>query len=143
MTSPRSLIPWFATCSLLLACSKEAAPTQEAQVSAPATTTAPAAAAPASTVVSASEAKKVFVARCAACHGTEGKGDGPGSAALDPKPRNYTDKDWQKAVTDEQIAKTIQYGGAAVGKSPIMPASPDLSPEAVQSLVKVVREFGK
>ncbi len=89
-------------------------------------------------------AKAVYAERCAACHGASGKGDGAGAAALNPKPRNYTDKAWQTSVTDEQIKKTIVYGGAAVGKSPIMPASPDLDgkPEVVDGLVKVVRSFG-
>ncbi len=89
-------------------------------------------------------AKEMFDSRCAACHGTSGKGDGPGAAALNPKPRNYTDKTWQGSVTDEQIKKTIVMGGAAVGKSPIMPASPDLDdkPEVVEGLVKIVRQFG-
>lgn len=90
-------------------------------------------------------ARTVFNERCSACHGTSGKGDGPGAAALNPKPRDYTNKDWQKSVTDEQIAKTIKLGGAAVGKSPIMPASPDLDekPEVVDGLVQIIREFGK
>jgi len=89
-------------------------------------------------------AKAVYQERCSACHGATGKGDGAGAAALNPKPRNYTDKAWQTSVTDEQIKKTIVYGGAAVGKSPIMPASPDLDgkPEVVDGLVKVVRSFG-
>lgn len=89
-------------------------------------------------------AREVFNSRCSACHGTSGKGDGPGAAALNPKPRNYTDKAWQSTVTDEQIKKTIIYGGAAVGKSPIMPSSPDLDskPEVVEGLVKIVRGFG-
>ena len=90
------------------------------------------------------KAQVIFNERCAACHGTEGKGNGPASAALNPKPRNYTDKAWQAAVTDEQLRKTITMGGAAVGKSPIMPASPDLDekPEVVEGLVKMVRKFG-
>lgn len=89
-------------------------------------------------------AKEFFDSRCGVCHGTNGKGDGPGAAALNPKPRNYTDKQWQASVTDEQIKKTILYGGAAVGKSPNMPASPDLDskPELVDGLVKIVRQFG-
>lgn len=95
--------------------------------------------------VTEAEARREFVTACASCHGTEGKGDGPGSVALNPKPRNYTDKEWQKSVTDEQISKTIVYGGAAVGKSPIMPAHPELSnkPEMVEALVKIIRAFGK
>lgn len=98
----------------------------------------------ASTGIDAAAAKEIFDSRCSACHGTSGKGDGPGAAALNPKPRNYTDKAWQATVTDEQIKKTILLGGAAVGKSPIMPASPDLDskPEVVAGLVKIVRGFG-
>jgi mono/diheme cytochrome c family protein len=90
------------------------------------------------------KAQVIFQERCAACHGAEGKGNGPASAALNPKPRNYTDKAWQAATTDEQLRKTITMGGAAVGKSPIMPASPDLDdkPEVVEGLVKLVRKFG-
>ncbi|MCU0684099.1 MAG: c-type cytochrome [Polyangiaceae bacterium] len=93
--------------------------------------------------IDAKAAKEVFDTRCAACHGANGKGDGPGAAALNPKPRDYSDKQWQSAVTDDQIRKTILLGGAAVGKSPIMPASPDLDakPEVVEGLVKIVRGF--
>ena len=90
------------------------------------------------------KAQAIFNERCAACHGAEGKGNGPASAALNPKPRNYTDGAWQASVTDAQLRKTITLGGAGVGKSPIMPASPDLDekPEVVEGLVKIVRKFG-
>jgi mono/diheme cytochrome c family protein len=95
--------------------------------------------------VDAAQAKEIFTSRCAACHGTEGLGNGPGAAALNPKPRNYHDKTWQTRVTDEDIRKTITYGGAAVGKSPMMPASPDLEakPEVIEGLLRIVRDFGK
>lgn len=91
------------------------------------------------------QAKEIFTSRCAACHGANGNGDGPGAAALNPKPRNYHDKAWQAKVTDDDIKKTITYGGAAVGKSPMMPASPDLEskPAVIEGLVKIVRGFGK
>lgn len=123
------------------ACSKkeEPAPAQEAQ---PVETAAPAAAV---TVNPASEARKMFATRCSVCHGDDGKGSGPGAAALTPKPRDYTDAEWQKTVTDEEIRKTILLGGAAVGKSPAMPANPDLQPkpEVLDALVKHVRSFAK
>ena len=88
------------------------------------------------------DAEELFKTRCAQCHGQDGKGNGPGAAALNPKPRNYTDPAWQAKVTDEDIKKTIVYGGAAVGKSPNMPANPDLEgkPE-LDGLVKVIRGF--
>ena len=104
----------------------------------------PAAGSPYTGHIDMDKAQVVFNERCSACHGTEGKGNGPAAGALNPKPRNYTDKAWQAAVTDEQLRKTITMGGAAVGKSPIMPASPDLDekPEVVEGLVKIVRKFG-
>ncbi|HTJ46736.1 MAG TPA: cytochrome c [Kofleriaceae bacterium] len=91
------------------------------------------------------EARQIFKTVCATCHGEDGTGNGPGAAALNPKPRNYTDKTWQASVTDDQIKKTILMGGAAVGKSPAMPAQPQLreKPEVVDALVRIIRTFGK
>jgi len=95
--------------------------------------------------VNMAQAQVMFTSRCATCHGPEGRGNGPAALTLTPKPRNYHDKEWQAKVTDEDIKKTITYGGAAVGKSPIMPASPDLDskPEVVAGLVVMIRNFGK
>jgi cytochrome c553 len=91
------------------------------------------------------EAQAMFKTVCATCHGESGLGNGPGAAALNPKPRNYTDKSWQATVTDDQIRQTILMGGAAVGKSPVMPAQPQLKekPEVVAALVKIIRTFGR
>jgi len=89
-------------------------------------------------------ARKIFATRCATCHGPEGRGDGPGSAGLDPKPRNFQDPEWQASVSDEHIQQIILYGGAAVGKSPTMPGNPDLQgkPEVVEALVAHIRSLG-
>ena len=90
-------------------------------------------------------ADTIFATRCAACHGTDGKGTGPAAAALNPKPRDYTSEEWQKSVTDQQISQTIVKGGQSVGKSPLMTPNPDLEnrPEVVAQLVQIVRGFGK
>jgi mono/diheme cytochrome c family protein len=104
-------------------------------------------AAPAEPVVEApnsrAEARTLFKSRCSVCHGENGHGDGPGAAALTPKPRDYTNAEWQKSVTDEQLKSVILMGGAAIGKSPIMPASPDLQGKdaVVDELVKIIRSF--
>ena len=88
------------------------------------------------------DGKEIFKTRCAPCHGESGKGDGPGAAALTPKPRDYTNAAWQDSVKDEDIKKTILYGGAAVGKSAAMPARPDLEGKPdLDALVKYVRSF--
>jgi mono/diheme cytochrome c family protein len=91
----------------------------------------------------AAEAKKYFDTTCVVCHGKDGKGDGPGAAALNPKPRNYTDVKWQEEVKDDELKKAILEGGAAVGKSAAMPPNPQLKskPKVVDELVKIVRGF--
>jgi mono/diheme cytochrome c family protein len=89
------------------------------------------------------EAEQIFATRCSVCHGMSGKGDGAGAAALNPKPRNYTDVAWQDSVKDDYLAKVIVEGGAAVGKSPLMAPNMDLQakPEVVKELVAKVRSF--
>ena len=91
------------------------------------------------------EAEQVFSTRCMTCHGMQGTGDGPASAALTPKPRNFHDKMWQSNITDKHIETIIQFGGMSVGKSPAMPANPDLvsKPAVVAALRAHVRSFGK
>ncbi len=90
-------------------------------------------------------ADELFSTVCAACHGATGKGDGMAAAALNPKPRDYSDKQWQSKVTDDAIAKAIVEGGPAVGLSPMMPPNPDLKdkPEVVKALVAKIRSFAK
>jgi mono/diheme cytochrome c family protein len=80
----------------------------------------------------ASAGADVFGTNCDACHGPQGHGDGPASAALDPAPKNLpelakivgddyffwrisTGKDgtsmvaWKGVLTDEQIWKTVAF----------------------------------
>jgi len=123
--------------------SKETAPAEQKAAEPVAAPTPAPAAQPAGDPVA--EAAQIFHDRCTVCHGATGKGDGDGSAALDPKPRDFTSDEWQASVTDEHLQKIIVYGGAAVGKSPTMPANPDLDakPEVVAELVKVVRGLAK
>ncbi|MEJ7601799.1 MAG: cytochrome c [Kofleriaceae bacterium] len=91
------------------------------------------------------EAQQLFVSACSTCHGMDGKGGGPVSVSLNPKPRNYTDPTWQATVTDTQIKQIILEGGAAVGKSPSMMAFPSLKdqPAVLDALVRIVRGFAK
>lgn len=119
---------------------KPAAPTP-----APTTVTPPPKPTPVATDSAAKkEAKQKFDTLCASCHGTSGKGDGPGAAALNPKPRDYTDAKWQASVTDEQLKKIIVKGGIGVGKSPTMPPSPDLEnkPQVLDEIIALIRAFG-
>lgn len=90
------------------------------------------------------EARALFKTVCAACHGEHGDASGPTAAALNPKPRNFNDPEWQASVTDDHLSTTILKGGPSVGKSPLMPPHPQLAqkPQVVAELVKLVRGFG-
>lgn len=138
--TPKNLAWMFACSLLLLACGGKEEPAAPSGGGA-AGGAAPSAASAAAITPAAQELYKM---RCAVCHGDSGKGDGPGAASLQPKPRDYSDAAWQASVTDEDIRKTILYGGAAVNKSPAMPAAQDLKdkPE-LDGLVAIVRSFRK
>lgn len=93
----------------------------------------------------AKQAQQIWTSRCVACHGASGKGDGAAAAALNPKPTNYQDSEWQENTSDEEIEKVILKGGVAAGLSPLMPGNPDLEgkPEVVAELRNIVRSFAK
>jgi len=86
-----------------------------------------------------------YATTCTPCHGAGGKGDGAASAALVPKPRDLTSKEWQDSVDDEYLTKIIQYGGGAVGKAATMPGNPVLGskPEVLESLVAYLRTLSE
>ncbi len=91
------------------------------------------------------EAKKLYSSRCAVCHGKGGRGDGPGASNLNPKPPNFCNREWQKSITDEKIARAIVFGGAAVGLTSQMAPNPDLEdqPAVVAAFVEHIRKLGK
>lgn len=90
------------------------------------------------------DAEERYTTICANCHGAKGNGDGPGGLALNPKPRNFHDKNWQASVDDAHIIKVITKGGASVGLSASMaPWGSVLSPEEIVALTKKVRAFGQ
>jgi cytochrome c5 len=125
-------------------CTSEDAAPAEPKAAEPAAAPAPSPAAePAGDPVA--EAKDIYTNRCTVCHGATGKGDGDGSAALDPKPRDFTAPEWQASVTDDHLQKIIVFGGLAVGKAATMPPNPDLDakPEVVAEVVKLIRGLAK
>jgi len=72
------------------------------QAAAPSTTSAGATA--------AVDGAQIYSEKCTVCHGPNGKGDGPGGAALNPKPRDHTDGKYMNARTNEQLLEVIHNG---------------------------------
>jgi mono/diheme cytochrome c family protein len=88
--------------------------------------------------------KKVFETYCFTCHGSTGMGDGVAAAALNPKPRNFTDVAYMTTRTDEQLKKVIVEGGEANGLSQMMaPWGTTLKPDEVANVLGYVRGFAK
>ena len=77
--------------------------------------------------------------RCSPCHGMDGKATTPMAQAMAPKPRDHTNGAYMNHILDTHIATVIKNGGAAVGKSSLMPAQPDLAAQQLADLVAFVR----
>jgi mono/diheme cytochrome c family protein len=70
--------------------------------------------------------------QCLACHGPNGKGDGPQGAMF--KAADLGRADWQSKVTDEEIAATIRNGKGRMPKF-------DVPDEVLRGLVARIRSF--
>lgn len=92
----------------------------------------------------AAKGKETYAKFCASCHGAAGKGDGPGAAALNPKPKDLTDKAYMAKLGDKYLVDIIAKGGPAVGKSPLMPPwGAALKAEDIQDVVAFLRSLSK
>ena len=94
----------------------------------------------------AADPSQVIDQRCAKCHGKSGHGDGQGLKDLDVgvAPVDWTDKSAMAKWSDGDLAKIIDQGGKALGKSKVMPAyHGKLSPEEIAQLVAYIRSLGK
>lgn len=88
-------------------------------------------------------ASEKFAQVCAVCHGTEGHGDGTASAALDPKPANFSDPAFWATRDVDHVVRVITGGGASVGRSALMPAfGSQFDEEQVRQLAEHVRSLG-
>lgn len=67
-------------------------------------------AAPAKSQALLDKGKTSFLTNCMACHGEKGAGDGPGAAALNPKPRNYAKDPFKQGDKPDEIFNTLSKG---------------------------------
>ena len=67
--------------------------------------------------------KELFMVQCQMCHGAEGKGNGPASGGLNPKPRNFTSADnWKNGRKPSQVFGTITHGLNAMPSFSTLPS---------------------
>jgi cbb3-type cytochrome c oxidase subunit III len=89
------------------------------------------------------DGRELFVHHCVACHGDEGKGDGPYGKRLlqDHKVtvRNLTDSTYFANKMDKELYAVVALGGGHFRKAVFMPAwTVTLSPAQIKSLVAYV-----
>jgi mono/diheme cytochrome c family protein len=88
--------------------------------------------------------KALFTKHCASCHGAGGKGDAPAAAALNPKPKDLTNKAYMAGLKDEYIFDLVKKGGAAVGKSPLIPPfGAQMKDQDIRDVIAFLRSLAK
>jgi cytochrome c553 len=92
----------------------------------------------------AAKGRATFQQFCSGCHGEAGKGDGAMGAALNPKPKDLSEKAYNRSLKDDYLAKIIKGGGQAVGKSPMMPnVGSSLKDGEVADVIAYIRSMAK
>ena len=89
----------------------------------------------------AEDAKTTFEAKCAQCHGKDGKGDTKMGQKVGVK--NLADAKYQESFTDDKAAKDIKEGIKDGDKTKMKAYGDVLSDADIKAIVAYVRQFGK
>ncbi|MBU1235605.1 MAG: cytochrome c [Gammaproteobacteria bacterium] len=84
--------------------------------------------------------KALFDTNCVVCHGTSGKGDGPGAKGLNPAPADLTAAIAMPIAGNAYLDWTLSEGGVPVG-SAMPPFKASLSEEDIWKLVLYLRSL--
>ncbi len=82
------------------------------------------------------DAQGLYKSHCVLCHGEDGTGKtdlGTGLGA-----RDFTEKEFQDSITDEQILEQIENGT----EEKMFPFKDKLSAEEMKALIPIIRAFG-
>lgn len=86
------------------------------------------------------EAKEIYEARCAFCHGTDGKGDGPAGAALQPRPTRFDSPEFWQTAKLAVLKQSIKNGKPGTA---MVPFGQSLTEAEVDALLAYLRAFAK
>ena len=81
---------------------------------------------------------RVFVERCAPCHGDAGGGDGPAAAAITPPPRNFRDPAFWRGRTEQQLRLIVRDGKPGTMMAPFQGV---LSDAEIDGVVAYLQSF--
>jgi mono/diheme cytochrome c family protein len=83
--------------------------------------------------------KAIYEKLCIACHGTQGKGDGPAGLMMMPRPADFTSQKI-KSKPDAELIKSIQEGRPPTTMSAF---KGQLSEAQIHDVLAYVRSLGK
>lgn len=77
---------------------------------------------------------RVFLQRCATCHGPQGRGDGQNAFNLQPPPPDFQESLPKLSLADRR--RVVERGTAALGRSPLCPPwGRSLAPDEVDAVL--------
>ena len=81
--------------------------------------------------------KTVYEGKCQICHGSNGNGNGPAAASLNPKPADFNDPKFWRTYDEKKMSDVIRSGRG------MMPAF-DMKPDEIQAIIDyMTRTFKK
>ncbi|MGE5848683.1 MAG: c-type cytochrome [Candidatus Methylomirabilota bacterium] len=88
--------------------------------------------------------RALYDAHCAVCHGSTGKGDGPGARVVRQSMRDFTDPAAMQAVGDRFLFEITKKGSSQFGRSNAMPAwGMKLSDAEIHDVVAYIRSLAR
>lgn len=84
------------------------------------------------------EARRLYLDKCAECHGDTGKGDGSQAKMYEPQPKNFTDTQHMDSASDGELFYKITEG-----HRPMPAFKKRFTDEQRWNLVLFVRSFAK
>jgi len=86
--------------------------------------------------------KTLFTISCVACHGPEGRGDGPltKTTKIDPAPRNFTNADFQRLRSDGELFWVLKHGSHG---TEMMRMDFFFTDDELWTLIRYIRTLGR
>ncbi len=81
--------------------------------------------------------RDIFYKHCKACHGNKGDGKTFAANVLNPPPKNFTDEESKKELTEKRMIESVTKGRKGTA---MMPWESNLTWEEIRAVVRYIRQ---